>query len=49
MKEKNHLAQKQTFFLLISGRRRLLMVKCSGVKREFTYGLELIFMLVDRR
>ena len=38
MKEKNHLAQKT-----------LLMVKCSGVKREFTYGLELIFMLVDRR
>ena len=49
MKEKKSLGAENTFFLLISGRRRLLMVKCSGVKREFTYGLELIFMLVDRR
>ncbi len=49
MKEKNHLAQKTLFFSSYQGRRRLLMVKCSGVKREFTYGLELIFMLVDRR
>ena len=46
MKEKNHLAQKTLFF---SSYRGLPVVEYSGVKREFMYSLELIFMLVDRR
>ena len=48
MKEKNHLAQK-TLFSPHIGAKTSVDGEMFGRKTGVTYGLELIFMLVDRR